>query len=138
MTTALPFFLKHFVWFGCVFVIGGASFGFSDLTQAIAHSGQGLHKLLFQFAQLVNNILIRVGNNFFSLAMGFSLDFLGAFLNNKLRWTGTARSTSLVFLFRPSLRALVIECYYFRAKPAIKTLLRRLARRPPPPAAPVL
>jgi len=63
-------------------------------------------------------------------------DFLGAFLNNKLRWTGTARSTSLVFVFRPSLRALLIECYYFRAKPAIKALLRRMARRPPPPAAP--
>ncbi len=63
-------------------------------------------------------------------------DFLGAFLNNKLRWTDTARSTSLVFVFRPSLRALLIECYYFRAKPRIKTLLRRLARRTPPPSAP--
>ncbi len=63
-------------------------------------------------------------------------DFLGAFLNNKLRWTDTARATSLVFVFRPSLRALVIEGYYFRAKPWIKSTLRWLMRRPPPPAMP--
>jgi CelD/BcsL family acetyltransferase involved in cellulose biosynthesis len=61
-------------------------------------------------------------------------DFLGAFLNNKLRWTDTARATSLVFVFRPSLRALVIEGYYFRVKPWIKSAWRWLLRRPQPAA----
>lgn len=55
-------------------------------------------------------------------------DFLGAFLNNKLRWTDTARSTSLVFVLRRSLRTLLIDGYYFRAKPWVKGRLRRFAR----------
>lgn len=55
-------------------------------------------------------------------------DFLGAFLNNKLRWTDSARSTSLVFVLRRSLRTLLIDGYYFHAKPWVKERLRRFAR----------
>ncbi len=58
-------------------------------------------------------------------------DFLGAFLNNKMRWTDTARATSLVFVLQPKLRTAVIDAYYFRAKPWVKRLLRRLGVKLP-------
>ena len=58
-------------------------------------------------------------------------DFLGAFLNNKMRWTDTARATSLVFVLQPKLRTAVIDTYYFRAKPWAKRLLRRLGVKLP-------
>ena len=48
-------------------------------------------------------------------------DFMGSFLNNKLRWTDTATRTSQVYVFRKSLRCRALEVYAF----AIKPLLRR-------------
>jgi hypothetical protein len=51
-------------------------------------------------------------------------DCLGAALNNKLRWTDTARNTCRALLFRKSWRNLVIDTYYFTVKPRLKTLAR--------------
>jgi len=61
-------------------------------------------------------------------------DFLGSFLNNKLRWTDTALSTSHVFVLQPALRTRLVSWYYFQLKPYIKPrllgLLNRLRNRP--------
>ena len=51
-------------------------------------------------------------------------DFLGAALNNKLRWTDTVRETSRVLLFRKGWRNLLIDTYYFTVKPRLKALSR--------------
>jgi CelD/BcsL family acetyltransferase involved in cellulose biosynthesis len=64
-------------------------------------------------------------------------DFLGAFLNNKLRWTDTVRATDLVFVFRPSLRTALIDAWYFRVKPLAKSVLRRIGVRLPNHGAPL-
>ena len=54
---------------------------------------------------------------------GFTeFDFLGAALNNKLRWTDTVRETCRVFLFRKGWRNLLIDTYYFSVKPRLKAL----------------
>jgi CelD/BcsL family acetyltransferase involved in cellulose biosynthesis len=56
-------------------------------------------------------------------------DFLGSFLNNKLRWTDTATPTTHVFVMHRSLANLIIDTYYFRLKPRVKPpLLRLLAK----------
>lgn len=60
-------------------------------------------------------------------------DFLGAFLRNKLRWTGTATPTALVFVMQRCWRNRVIDAYYFHAKPRVKQLLRKLFNRGAPP-----
>lgn len=60
-------------------------------------------------------------------------DFLGSFLNNKMRWTETAIPTNHVFVMRRMLRNLIIDTYYFRLKPWVKPRLLQLAtklRRP--------
>ena len=60
-------------------------------------------------------------------------DFLGAFLNNKLRWTQSVRPTALIFIMQRCWRNLVIDAYYFHAKPRVKQLLRRFLPRGAPP-----
>lgn len=60
-------------------------------------------------------------------------DFLGAFLNNKMRWTDTAIETSLIFVMQPSLRTGVVDGYYFRLKPWVKSSLRRIGLLRPSP-----
>lgn len=50
-------------------------------------------------------------------------DMLGSFLNNKLRWTDSAHSTTHVFVLRPSLRSRMVDGYYFRLKPLIRPRL---------------
>lgn len=49
-------------------------------------------------------------------------DFLGAALNNKMRWTDTARETCRVLVFRTGWRNLLIDTYYFFIKPRLKAL----------------
>jgi hypothetical protein len=56
-------------------------------------------------------------------------DFLGSFLNNKLRWTSTTLSTSHVFVLQPAVRTRLISWYYFRLKPYVKPRLLRLVNR---------
>jgi CelD/BcsL family acetyltransferase involved in cellulose biosynthesis len=56
-------------------------------------------------------------------------DFLGSFLNNKMRWTQTAIPTNHVFVMRKLLRNLIIDAYYFRLKPWIKPRLLSLMAR---------
>ena len=58
-------------------------------------------------------------------------DFLGGFLNNKMRWTDTAHATSLVFVLRPMLRTALVDAFYCHAKPWVKAWLRRLGARLP-------
>jgi len=53
-------------------------------------------------------------------------DFLGSFLNNKLRWTDTAHSTSVVYAMQPTLKNKLIAFHYFKAKPRIKQYLNTL------------
>jgi CelD/BcsL family acetyltransferase involved in cellulose biosynthesis len=53
-------------------------------------------------------------------------DFLGSFLNNKLRWTDTALSTTHVFVLQNCLRNVLIDGYYFRFKPYVKPRLLKL------------
>lgn len=51
-------------------------------------------------------------------------DFLGGFLSNKRRWTDTAIATSLVFVMQPGLATGIVDAYYFRIKPWLKSQLR--------------
>jgi len=53
-------------------------------------------------------------------------DFLGSFLNNKLRWTDTATPTTHVFVMHRSMVNFIVDTYYFRLKPRIKPPLVRL------------
>ena len=52
-------------------------------------------------------------------------DCLGAALNNKLRWTDTVRNTCRVLLFHNGWRNLLIDSYYFRVKPRLKSPARQ-------------
>jgi len=56
-----------------------------------------------------------------------SYDFLGAALNNKLRWTSQARPTVRVWLFSPSLRTRLVELLYYTVKPVVQRFRSRLA-----------
>jgi CelD/BcsL family acetyltransferase involved in cellulose biosynthesis len=58
-----------------------------------------------------------------------TFDFMGSFLNNKLRWTNTATPTSHVFLMRKNLRNAIIDGYYFYLKPWLKPKVLRLLER---------
>ncbi len=49
-------------------------------------------------------------------------DFFGAALNNKRRWTDTARHTHRLLLFRPNAVATMLERYYFALKPVLRRL----------------
>lgn len=52
-------------------------------------------------------------------------DFLGGFLNNKVRWTNTARRTVHLYAFRHTPRLWLFHFTYFVAKPWFKWHLRR-------------
>jgi len=56
-------------------------------------------------------------------------DFLGSFLNNKLRWTSTALPTNHVFVMRNNAKNVLIDNYYFRFKPFIKPKVLKLRDR---------
>jgi CelD/BcsL family acetyltransferase involved in cellulose biosynthesis len=56
-------------------------------------------------------------------------DLLGSFLNNKMRWTETALSTTYVFVFRPALRTKLFDTYYFKLKPRIRPYLLPLLQK---------
>jgi CelD/BcsL family acetyltransferase involved in cellulose biosynthesis len=56
-----------------------------------------------------------------------SYDFLGAALNNKLRWTSATRQTVRTWLFSPSLRTRLVEWLYFGVKPVVQRMRARLA-----------
>lgn len=56
-------------------------------------------------------------------------DFLGSFLNNKMRWTDTATRTTHVFVMQRSVRNVIIDTYYFRLKPFVKPRLLALIHR---------
>lgn len=63
-------------------------------------------------------------------------DFLGAALNNKRRWTDTARTTCRVVVTRPSLGMRLLHTWWLRLKPGWKALRRRAvktAEAAPPP-----
>ncbi len=51
-------------------------------------------------------------------------DFLGRFLNNKMRWTEQARVTHRIYVFRPTARCWLLDLHYFRVKPWIKRYWR--------------
>lgn len=56
-------------------------------------------------------------------------DMLGSFLNNKMRWTDTAQSTTQVFVLNRGLRERLFDAYFFRLKPRIRPHLLPLLRR---------
>lgn len=56
-------------------------------------------------------------------------DFLGSFLNNKLRWTSTALPTTHVFVMRNNAKNVLIDNYYFRLKPFVKPKVLKLKDR---------
>lgn len=53
-------------------------------------------------------------------------DFLGRFLSNKQRWTDQARITHRIYVFRPSLTNWLLDLHYFRAKPLVKRVWRKV------------
>jgi CelD/BcsL family acetyltransferase involved in cellulose biosynthesis len=53
-------------------------------------------------------------------------DFLGSFLNNKMRWTNTAHSTSVVFALRDTMKNRLIDRYYFDLKPRAKRMMHHI------------
>lgn len=53
-------------------------------------------------------------------------DFLGSFLNNKLRWTDTAHATMQVFVMQHGPRNWLIDGYHLRLKPRFKPKLLKL------------
>jgi hypothetical protein len=53
-------------------------------------------------------------------------DFLGGFLNNKRRWTTTARKTKQVYGYRPLFNFRLIYLVYFQVKPTLKNWLGRV------------
>jgi len=56
-------------------------------------------------------------------------DFLGSFLNNKLRWTDAALSTTHAYAMQHSLLTWLLDAYYFWLKPRIRPLLLPLLKR---------
>jgi len=56
-------------------------------------------------------------------------EFLGSFLNNKLRWSDTATNSSIVLVFQRSLRTFVMDSYYYTLKPYIRPVVIRLIER---------
>ncbi len=58
-------------------------------------------------------------------------DFLGGFLNNKLRWTKQYRETTELFIYRKDLRLRLVFFIYFVAKPGLKTLLNKTGLKEP-------
>ena len=58
-------------------------------------------------------------------------DFLGGFLNNKLRWTKQYRETTELFVYRKDPRLRLVFFIYFVAKPGIKQFLERTGVKQP-------
>lgn len=56
-------------------------------------------------------------------------EFLGSFLNNKLRWTDTATNTALALVYQRSLRTFVMDGYYSLLKPYLRPALIALRQR---------
>jgi CelD/BcsL family acetyltransferase involved in cellulose biosynthesis len=58
-------------------------------------------------------------------------DFLGGFLNNKLRWTRQYRETEELFVYRKDSRLSLIFFLYFKLKPGIKQILDKIGLKDP-------
>jgi CelD/BcsL family acetyltransferase involved in cellulose biosynthesis len=56
-------------------------------------------------------------------------DMLGSFLNNKMRWTDSAESTTLVFVLQPALRSWLFDAWFFRIKPRLRPHLMWLQQK---------
>jgi hypothetical protein len=56
-------------------------------------------------------------------------DFLGSFLNNKLRWTDDAAHTTYIFVLQRSFRNFIMDGYYTWLKPFVRPIIVALYRK---------
>lgn len=56
-------------------------------------------------------------------------DFLGSFLNNKMRWTDTATPTTHAFVMQKRFRNFILDGYYFLLKPYVRPWVIRQIRK---------
>jgi CelD/BcsL family acetyltransferase involved in cellulose biosynthesis len=56
-------------------------------------------------------------------------DFLGSFLNNKLRWTDSAAHTTYIFVLQRSFRNFIMDGYYTWLKPFVRPIIVALYRK---------
>jgi CelD/BcsL family acetyltransferase involved in cellulose biosynthesis len=56
-------------------------------------------------------------------------DFLGSFLNNKLRWTDDAAHTTYIFVLQRSFRNFILDGYYTWLKPFVRPIIVALYRK---------
>jgi len=56
-------------------------------------------------------------------------EFLGSFLNNKMRWSDTATHSSIVLMFRRSIRTFLMDAYYHALKPYLRPTFLKIVER---------
>jgi len=55
-------------------------------------------------------------------------DFLGSFLNNKLRWTSTVRTSKELHVYQKKWQLLLMFVVYHRIKPLIKKIVMTILK----------
>ena len=55
-------------------------------------------------------------------------DFLGSFLNNKLRWTSTVRTSKELHVYQKQARLILLFVIYHRVKPFIKKIVMKILK----------